>query len=96
MKALKATTDTVVELTASEAALVGGGVEAEGIRPRKFGDTDYQLYVDGVLMGTGYASSTWIISSGAGSVAVSARPILPCTELTSGTVAISRSVCCRS
>jgi hypothetical protein len=36
------------------------------------------------------------ISSGAGSVAVSARPIFPNTLLTSGTVAISLSVCCSS
>ena len=32
--------------------------------------------------------------SGAGSVAVIARPTLPNTRLTSGTVFISRSVCC--
>ena len=37
-----------------------------------------------------------IIVSGAGSVAVSARPILPKTILTSGTVRISLSVCCNS
>ena len=37
-----------------------------------------------------------IISIGAGSVAVSARPTLPNTRATSGTVRISRSVCCRS
>ena len=36
------------------------------------------------------------ISSGAGSVAVSARPALPNTRSTSGTVLISRSVCCSS
>ena len=34
------------------------------------------------------------ISSGAGSVAVSARPALPNTVFTSGTVEIIRSVCC--
>ena len=34
------------------------------------------------------------ISSGAGSVAVSARPALPNTRATSGTVLIMRSVCC--
>ena len=34
------------------------------------------------------------ISIGAGSVAVSARPALPNTRSTSGTVLISRSVCC--
>ena len=34
------------------------------------------------------------ISSGAGSVAVSARPALPKTRATSGTVLMSRSVCC--
>ncbi len=34
------------------------------------------------------------ISSGAGSVAVSARPALPNTLFTSGTVRIMRSVCC--
>ena len=34
------------------------------------------------------------ISSGAGSVAVSARPALPYTLATSGTVLIRRSVCC--
>ena len=37
-----------------------------------------------------------IISIGAGSVAVSARPTLPNTRATSGTVLISRSVCCSS
>jgi hypothetical protein len=37
-----------------------------------------------------------IIESGAGSVAVSARPILPCTLITSGKALISLSVCCRS
>jgi hypothetical protein len=36
------------------------------------------------------------ISSGAGSVAVSARPALPKTRATSGTVLIMRSVCCSS
>ena len=36
------------------------------------------------------------ISSGAGSVAVSARPALPNTLATSGTVLIRRSVCCSS
>ena len=36
------------------------------------------------------------ISSGAGSVAVSARPALPNTRATSGTVLIRRSVCCSS
>ena len=35
------------------------------------------------------------ISIGAGSVAVSARPILPETLFTSGTWRIRRSVCCR-
>ncbi len=37
-----------------------------------------------------------IISSGAGSVAVSARPILPNTLCTSGICLIIRSVCCSS
>jgi hypothetical protein len=37
-----------------------------------------------------------IIESGAGSVAVSARPILPCTLATSGKLLISLSVCCSS
>ena len=37
-----------------------------------------------------------IISIGAGSVAVSARPTLPNTRATSGTALIIRSVCCRS
>jgi len=36
------------------------------------------------------------ISSGAGSVAVSARPALPNTRATSGTWRIMRSVCCSS
>ena len=36
------------------------------------------------------------ISSGAGSVALSARPTLPNTRFTSGTVAMRRSVCCKS
>ena len=43
---------------------------------------------------------SWMVVStmvrGAGSVAVSARPILPNTRLTSGTVLISLSVCCSS
>ena len=37
-----------------------------------------------------------IMVSGAGSVAVSARPILPNTVATSGTVRMSLSVCCSS
>ena len=37
-----------------------------------------------------------IMVSGAGSVAVSARPILPNTRSTSGCCLISRSVCCNS
>jgi hypothetical protein len=37
-----------------------------------------------------------IIDKGAGSVAVSARPILPCTVATSGNCLMSRSVCCSS
>jgi len=37
-----------------------------------------------------------IMVSGAGSVAVSARPILPNTRSTSGRLAMSRSVCCNS
>ena len=36
----------------------------------------------------------WNISGGAGSVAVSARPALPKTRATSGTVLMRRSVCC--
>ena len=54
MNQLKAASKNVVELTEGQAALVSGGVEKEGLYPRKFGDIDYQLYVDGVLMGTVY------------------------------------------
>ena len=42
-------------LTAEQAAEVSGGIlEKEGLYPRKFGDVDYQVYVDGVLIGTTY------------------------------------------
>ena len=53
----------------------------------------------GVIPGRHWSRGlSWIvvsnISIGAGSVAVSARPALPNTRATSGTVLIMRSVCC--
>lgn len=56
MNRRKATNAKLVPLATQEIAQVSGGVlEQEGIRPRKFGDIDYAVYVDGVYMGTTYA-----------------------------------------
>jgi hypothetical protein len=55
MNELKATKEKVVRLTADEVSRVSGGViEKQGLYPRKFGDVDYQVYVDGALIGTVY------------------------------------------
>jgi hypothetical protein len=45
----------LTHMAAAEIDQVSGGIEKEGIRPRKPGDTDYAVYVDGVYMGTVYA-----------------------------------------
>lgn len=48
-----------VSLNADEIAQVHGGItvlEREGLLPRKFGDTDLLVYVDGVLIGTTYGT----------------------------------------
>jgi hypothetical protein len=58
MKQIKATKEQLVGLTADDALRVSGGVEMEGPRPRTFGDVDYQVYVDGVLMGTTYGAAS--------------------------------------
>ena len=50
----KATQEQVAQLTVDEVIQVSGGVEKEGLYPRKFGDVDYLVYVDGVLIGTTY------------------------------------------
>jgi hypothetical protein len=38
------------------AQVSGGVVEKEGLYPRKFGDIDYQVYVDGMYWDTTYAA----------------------------------------
>jgi hypothetical protein len=59
MNELKAKIPQMEELTADETSQVSGGViEKEGIRPRKFGDVDYLVYVDGVLIGTTYGPAS--------------------------------------
>lgn len=55
MNALNTTNETLAPMTAKEICQVSGGViEKQGINPRKFGDVDYLVYVDGVLIGTAY------------------------------------------
>jgi hypothetical protein len=75
MKQLESTKEQVVRLSVDEMHHVSGGVEKEGVRPRKFGDVDYQVYVDGVLMGTTYGPAAPVdpdVGSG--------RPIDPITN----------------
>ncbi len=49
---------SVVVLTNKEIATVAGGVEKEGLLPRKFGDQDFLVYVDGALIGTTYGTAS--------------------------------------
>ncbi len=59
MSAIKATKQQMVGLNAEEVVQVSGGIlEKEGLYPRKFGDVDYQVYVDGVLIGTAYGPAS--------------------------------------
>ncbi len=73
MNELIATNQKLVHMTADEVSQVSGGIlEKEGLYPRKFGDVDYLVYVDGVLIGTAYgpaASANPDVGSG--------RPIDP-------------------
>ena len=49
----------VVALSADELKRVSGGIlQEEGLYPRKFGDKDFLVYVDGVLMGTAYGQAS--------------------------------------
>jgi hypothetical protein len=70
MTELKAMQGRAVQLTADEALQVSGGIlEKEGLYPRKFGDVDYQVYVDGVLIGTTYGPASSVdpdVGSGRG------------------------------
>ena len=65
--------ERTLPMTANEISPVSGGIlEKEGLYPRKFGDVDYLVYVDGVLIGTTYgppASASSDVGSG--------RPIDP-------------------
>jgi len=70
-----ATKEQVVGLTADEVLRVSGGVEKEGLYPREFGDVDYQVYVDGALIGTTYGPAS-PVSPDVGS----GRPIDPTTN----------------
>lgn len=48
---------SVATLKADELAQVHGGIaEKEGLLPRKFGDSELLVYVDGVLMGSTYGT----------------------------------------
>ena len=58
MNECKATNEQMVGLTTDEILHVSGGVEKQGLYPRKFGDVDYQVYVDGALIGTTYGPAT--------------------------------------
>jgi hypothetical protein len=43
-------------LTVAQSTQVSGGIaEKEGLYPRKFGDIQYEVYVDGMYWGTTYA-----------------------------------------
>ena len=75
MDEFMATKEQVVGLTADEVLRVSGGVEKEGLYPRKFGDVDYQVYVDGALIGTTYGPAS-PVSPDVGS----GRPIDPTTN----------------
>jgi hypothetical protein len=47
----------LVELTLGELTAVNGGMlDKEQLTPKKFGATEYAVYVDGVYMGTAYAN----------------------------------------
>ena len=75
MNDFKATKEQMVGLTVDEVLQVSGGVEKEGLYPRKFGDVDYLVYIDGALVGTTYgppASADPDVGSG--------RPIDPTTN----------------
>ncbi len=75
MKALMASKDEAVQLTADEVRQVSGGIlEKEGLYPRKFGDVDYLVYVDGVLIGTTYGSPSPVDPD------LGSRPINPTTH----------------
>ena len=58
MNEFNAAKEQLVGLTADEVLRVSGGVEKEGLYPRKFGDVDYQVYVDGALIGTTYGPAS--------------------------------------
>ena len=50
-----ATNEKMMPMTANEISQISGGMlEMQGPRPRKFGDVEYLVYIDGVLVGTTY------------------------------------------
>lgn len=52
MNELKATNEQMLPMTANEISQVSGGIlEKEGLHPGQFGDVEYLIYIDGVLMG---------------------------------------------
>ena len=70
MNELEARKEKAVRMTADEVSQVSGGViEKQGLYPRKFGDVDYLVYVDGVLIGTTYGPAASVdpdVGSGRG------------------------------
>ena len=49
----------LVALNADELMRVSGGIlQQEGLYPRKPGDKEFLVYVDGVLMGTAYGNAS--------------------------------------
>ena len=73
MYQLNATNEQMMPMTANEISQVSGGLlEKEGLHPRRFGDVEYLIYIDGVLVGSTYgppASASSDVGSG--------RPIDP-------------------
>jgi hypothetical protein len=67
---LNAMNEATMPMTTNEISQVSGGMlEMQGPRPRKFGDVEYLVYVDGVLVGTAYgppASAVPDVGSGGG------------------------------
>ncbi len=65
-----ATNEKMMPMTANEISQVSGGMlEKEGLYPRKFGDVEYLVYIDGVLVGSTYgppASADPDVGSGRG------------------------------
>ena len=76
MNELNMANEQLVPLQAIEISQVSGGIiEKQGLYPRKFGDVDYLVYIDGVLVGTTYGPAA-SVSPDVGS----GRPLDPTTN----------------